>query len=589
MKKLLPLVFILFLPAFLIFDILSSKKSVAKKILCIAVAVIVFGSIWWNGFAQAKNVITFKLFDLGIINKITKVKVSGTSMLPTIQDNSTVSLNSPKKYGIKRGDIVSFKNIETGGMYYIKRIIALPGEYFSIKNGLITINGKAIKENYTFENLPTFGNTFLIDCATYRVPNDSYLVLGDNRTVSHDSRAIGFINKKDIDGVIKTNYALKYINENEEQKLLKPTINKDLFLEKINKIREEKRSSYLVTYDLLNKLGQKRAEQINNNFNSWKEDLIPVDKLLQENGYRYNLVHEFVTFGYLNEESIVNQIMESTFEKNIFLSNRYTEIGIGVAERTNGTCTYPVISVIISWPSIPTYDQKTLDFWENEVKVTTKILSSLQTYVNRPNYNQEQLRKLIDTIAGESEVANRLVTKMKAREWLDQRDYDDEQRYYKEVEETQVKLNEFMKQNSPDSSGVIQADSQTSNNSQSSTNQSPSPSVANSKFKSEGQKIIEEGITAKINEAWEEEGKIKIKVTFSNTSKVTNSATAPLRLAMKSQSGGAGPEPGILQLPLEPGTTRQFTFSYMKLDNPPFTWSYLNSAGDTINLGSYNP
>ena len=155
-------------------------------------------------------------------------------MLPTIQDGSEVELKSPRKYGLARGDIVSFTNEETSGLYYLKRIVGLSKEQVSIKNGYIFINGRALQEDYTLNNLPTFGNTALIDCESYTIPKDQYMVLGDNRTVSSDSRVLGFIKKEDIDGVIKTNIKEGFAGEQKQLQITKANISPEVFLKKLN-------------------------------------------------------------------------------------------------------------------------------------------------------------------------------------------------------------------------------------------------------------------------------------------------------------------------------------------------------------------
>jgi len=68
----------------------------------------------------------------------------------------------------------------------MKRIIGMPGERIAIKSGYVKINGKILKEPYTLNNLPTFGNSFLSDCVEYTVPAESFVVMGDNRTVLND-------------------------------------------------------------------------------------------------------------------------------------------------------------------------------------------------------------------------------------------------------------------------------------------------------------------------------------------------------------------------------------------------------------------
>ncbi len=83
----------------------------------------------------------------------------------------------------QRGDIVIFKYPVDEEVLYIKRIIGLPGETVRIEDGSIYINGVALEEDYLPEEWVT-GN----DGYEFSVPEDSYLMLGDNRNVSVDAR-----------------------------------------------------------------------------------------------------------------------------------------------------------------------------------------------------------------------------------------------------------------------------------------------------------------------------------------------------------------------------------------------------------------
>ena len=97
-----------------------------------------------------------------------------------------------KKY--KRYDIVVIKE---NNERIIKRIIGMPGESVKIVEGVIYINGEAIEDKYASSYTGDFSlDKFDLDV----IPEDSYFVLGDNRIVSKDSRLLGPINKKKIQG-----------------------------------------------------------------------------------------------------------------------------------------------------------------------------------------------------------------------------------------------------------------------------------------------------------------------------------------------------------------------------------------------------
>lgn len=127
-----------------------------------------------------------------IINTSYFYKINGTSMYPTLKQNEYVFCL--KQFQIERGDIVAFNNL---GNNVIKRIIGLPGETIDIKDdGTIIINDKALEEEYL--NNKVKGDVEIN--LPYKIPENSYFVLGDNRADSLDSRynSIGTINIDEI-------------------------------------------------------------------------------------------------------------------------------------------------------------------------------------------------------------------------------------------------------------------------------------------------------------------------------------------------------------------------------------------------------
>ena len=129
-------------------------------------------------------------------------KIKGSSMEPNFHDGEYLLTDKVSyRFGEpKRGDVVVFKAPTNNGEEFIKRIIALPGEQVSIKNSRISINGTPLEETYIAGNVITSGGGFLAEGATVSVGQGEYFVLGDNRPHSSDSRAWGFVEKKEITG-----------------------------------------------------------------------------------------------------------------------------------------------------------------------------------------------------------------------------------------------------------------------------------------------------------------------------------------------------------------------------------------------------
>jgi signal peptidase I len=116
------------------------------------------------------------------------------SMIPTIEINDHVLVNKLSYHFTepKRGDIIVFHE----EIDLIKRVIGLPGEEIDLKDGKVFINGEPLLEDYLNEPMDTNIQGFLE--FPYRIPENSYFVMGDNRNVSQDSRYMGPISKDKI-------------------------------------------------------------------------------------------------------------------------------------------------------------------------------------------------------------------------------------------------------------------------------------------------------------------------------------------------------------------------------------------------------
>ena len=127
---------------------------------------------------------------------VTPAIVDGSSMEPTLNDNNIIMLNklNYRINSIKKFDIVVVKfNDEK----IVKRVIGLPGEYVEYKDNTLYVDGFIIEENFKHDTTTDFK---LTDIGYLKIPGDKYLVLGDNRGNSLDSRVIGLIDKDEILG-----------------------------------------------------------------------------------------------------------------------------------------------------------------------------------------------------------------------------------------------------------------------------------------------------------------------------------------------------------------------------------------------------
>lgn len=153
-------------------------------------------------------------------------RVDGTSMFPNLENNEMLLVNRNAYFSYdkdtwfgwipgvdsedgeivypfgkpERGDIVVLEPPEsaTADKPYIKRVIGEPGETVEIRDGRVFIGGQPLVEPY-LDGTETKCEPSRNVCGPIKIPNDSVLVLGDNRINSEDSRFFGVV---PIDNII---------------------------------------------------------------------------------------------------------------------------------------------------------------------------------------------------------------------------------------------------------------------------------------------------------------------------------------------------------------------------------------------------
>ena len=153
---------------------------------------------------------------------VSPFQVEGSSMVDTLIDKEYIIIN---KFAYLvgapgRGDVVVFRPPNDPSKYYVKRVIGMPGDHVTIKDGFVylqtpkdTAPQKLDESSYlnprnlghTFKHPPSSGDRSAV---TYDVPAGEFLLLGDNRQGSLDSRSfmsdsgkpIPFVHESEIKG-----------------------------------------------------------------------------------------------------------------------------------------------------------------------------------------------------------------------------------------------------------------------------------------------------------------------------------------------------------------------------------------------------
>lgn len=108
-------------------------------------------------------------------------RVRSHSMTPTLTDGQLVLTRSLRPtHAVGRGDLIVLDSPVEPDLRVVKRVVGLPGEQVTFDAGQVSIDGRPLPEPYA---------TRSVFRGEYHVPAGQYLVLGDNRDVSSDSRS----------------------------------------------------------------------------------------------------------------------------------------------------------------------------------------------------------------------------------------------------------------------------------------------------------------------------------------------------------------------------------------------------------------
>jgi len=152
-----------------------------------------------------------------------------SSMYPTLNENDHIivyTLPKPKRFDIivlrVDAEYNTLSNNLENNELIVKRLIGLPGDNLYYKDGYLYLDGESVVEPYLLDeeghflnngnaytndfslaNLEIKGESFCDPDSDCKIPEDYYLVLGDNRQSSIDSRTIGLFHRSQIIGVVK--------------------------------------------------------------------------------------------------------------------------------------------------------------------------------------------------------------------------------------------------------------------------------------------------------------------------------------------------------------------------------------------------
>ena len=128
--------------------------------------------------------------------------VNGASMEPNFFDGDYLLVDelSYRFEQPERGDVIVFKSPQDPSIYFIKRIVGLPGETVEVDGNVVKINGKVLDEPYLSSGI---SNEWSGTYGPKTLDKNQYFTMGDNRINSFDSRYWGPLDSKAIIGLVK--------------------------------------------------------------------------------------------------------------------------------------------------------------------------------------------------------------------------------------------------------------------------------------------------------------------------------------------------------------------------------------------------
>jgi signal peptidase I len=139
------------------------------------------------------TIVMFLIIRLAFQNTI----VDGTSMEPNLHNQEWMMVDK-WSYLLRapaRGDVVVFVAPPEPTENFVKRIVGLPGDVITVRGTTVIVNGKRLNDAFVDPHLQ--GNQFA-SFTNLVVPPDAYFVLGDNRSISFDSRAWGCVPRANL-------------------------------------------------------------------------------------------------------------------------------------------------------------------------------------------------------------------------------------------------------------------------------------------------------------------------------------------------------------------------------------------------------
>lgn len=321
------------------------------------------------------------------------------------------------------GDLVAFQNERTAAILaqegkdqrsgFIKRVVGLPGDKLELRDGFVYRNGAVLEEPYIYRPRSTYGDTNLAECQVITVPENQYLVLGDNRKASSDSRGpLGLISLADI------SYYLPYGEQSYYQSLWRdpakdaelagtPTLDVAEFYALLNDERRKRGVPALTAKPALERSASYAAAGST------------MQASMSRAGYRNILTSEFSISGRFSAQELLQNLLSFKKTADQVLDRELDDIGVADLNLEIDGCPGEKIVGHLGGYLPAEYDAETIDSWRALVANLEEVIPSWEQAQEYPDLNQDKVRELLVIYRRRLALAQEVVAKMEKREWLD--------------------------------------------------------------------------------------------------------------------------------------------------------------------------
>lgn len=253
--------------------------------------------------------------------------------------------------------------------------------------------------------------------------------MGDNRKASDDSRIdVGFVDYNDIRYVLPFKDQLGKLDKgwhnpkNDDKEFARIILDKNKYLELLNKKREEEKLKSLTYQSKLEKSSIFRGKAIlkydDFSYSATRSGYTQV-QAMNDAGYSNIVWNEGIIQGNYDAEELIDYLFEfPDWKKNLLEDKDFQEIGIAEVKGEINGCPAEVIVQHLAGYVPPNYKEEDIQGWGKLIDSLNNVIPGWEKIKGYPNVNQDDLNKLLGIMYKRKNNAEAIYYRMKANQWL---------------------------------------------------------------------------------------------------------------------------------------------------------------------------